>query len=297
MKQNGISSSHQREAAILFMMLSALSLSMMQLMVKLSAQSVGTFEQVFCRNLFSMAIAAVLLRKERLAFRVSSCRGPLFLRSLFGFLGILLLFLATAGANQADVSALNKTSPVWVSLFSWMILKERIPKVQFAVIILCLTGAFFSMQPTFDSSPAPLIMAFLSAVVNGVAYVMIAYCRNKVHPLQVIFWFSLFSTVVSGFCMIPSFVIPSAENALQLLLIAIFGAGGQLGLTYAYQKAPASEVSIYNYISIPFSAILGIIFLQEHYTVSSLVGSLLIIGGGALSYLSHKKGTEKQPHC
>ena len=164
------------------MMLSALSLSMMQLMVKLSAQSVGTFEQVFCRNLFSMAIAAVLLRKERLAFRVSSCRGPLFLRSLFGFLGILLLFLATARANQADVSA-------------------------------------------------------------------------------------------------------------------IFGAGGQFGLTYAYQKAPASEASIYNYISIPFSAILGIIFLQEHYTVSSLVGSLLIIGGGALSYLSHKKGTEKQPHC
>ncbi|MFQ8819489.1 MAG: hypothetical protein ACLR8R_10270 [Oscillospiraceae bacterium] len=52
---------------------------------------------------------------------------------------------------------------------------------------------------------------------------------------------------------------------MMLILIGIFGAGGQIGLTYAYQKAPAAEVSIYDYSGIIFSAILGYVLLDESY--------------------------------
>lgn len=52
--------------------------------------------------------------------------------------------------------------------------------------------------------------------------------------------------------MIPSFVVPTPRDLIMLILIGIFGAGGQIGLTYAYQKAPAAEVSIYDYSGIIF---------------------------------------------
>ena len=45
--------------------------------------------------------------------------------------------------------------------------------------------------------------------------------------------------------MLPNLVIPSPKVFVMLLLIGVFAAGGQFLLTYAYQQAPASEVSIY----------------------------------------------------
>ena len=47
--------------------------------------------------------------------------------------------------------------------------------------------------------------------------------------------------------MIPGFVVPSPKVVVMLLMVGLFAAGGQYLLTYAYQQAPASEVSIYQY--------------------------------------------------
>ena len=71
--------------------------------------------------------------------------------------------------------------------------------------------------------------------------------------------------------------------------IGIFGAGGQIGLTYAYQKAPAAEVSIYDYSGIIFSAILGYVLLDESLSLSTIVGAALITAGGLWSYCANRK--------
>lgn len=279
-----------RNQAVLLMLLSALSFSLMQVVVKLSATSVGTMQQVFCRNFISMIIAFFLLRKRHLPLLgPREYQVPLFLRSFFGFVGMIMLFTATAGARQADIALLNRTSPIWVSLFALIFLKEKISKVQVPVILLCLAGAFAAMRPSFESDALPLILALMTAVVSGLAYTMIAFCKGHVDPLTVIFHFSLFSTAAAGVMMIPSFVVPTWKDLMMLCLIGLFGAGGQIGLTYAYQKAPASEVSIYDYSGIIFSALLGYFLLQEELTAPTVIGALLITAGGLWSYLYNRE--------
>ena len=54
------------------MLVSSLSFSIMQVFVKLSSEEVGTFEQTFFRNLVSLIIAAVMVRREHLFFRRSN---------------------------------------------------------------------------------------------------------------------------------------------------------------------------------------------------------------------------------
>ena len=84
--------------------------------------------------------------------------------------------------------------------------------------------------------------------------------------------------------MIPSFTIPDMKDSIMLILIGLFGAGGQLGLTYAMQKAPASEVSIYDYAGLLFSALLGYFALGERLTATTIIGAGLIIAGGLWSF-------------
>ena len=261
------------------MLLSALSFSVMQVFVKLSSVEVGTFEQTFFRNLVSLIIAARMVRKEKVRIfeEVKQGRWALWGRSFFGFLGVVLFFYATSHARQADVAMLNRASPVFVTLFAGLFLKENITKVKIASTVLCLTGAYIAMQPSFDSNPFPLLAALSAAVVAGIAYTMLSYCKNFVRPSVIILHFSAFSTACSAVLMLPGFVIPSPAVFLMLVMIGVFAAGGQFLLTYAYQRAPASEVSIYQYSGVVFTAVLSYLVFDESLSPNSLLGGFLIL--------------------
>lgn len=280
----------EKTKGIIFMLISSASFSMMQLVVKLSSTNIGTIQQAFFRNLISLVVAGVIIHKRGISyFGPKKYQPALFTRSMAGFIGIFFLFYASSHASQGDVAVLSRTSPIWVSLFAWLILKEKIPKVQVPVIALCLLGAVVAMRPTFDSSMIPLAMAGLTAVGAGIAYTMIALCKGHVDPMTVIFHFSFISSVGSGLLMIPGYVSPTAKEWLMLVLIGVFGAMGQIFLTYSFQKAPASEVSVYDYSGILFSALLGLLVLGERLTANTVIGGALIIASGLWSYFSGRK--------
>ena len=284
--------SGSKTRAVTLMLLSALSFSIMQVFVKMSSTEVGTFEQVFFRNLVSMIIAGITVYREKLDLIPEIKKGGLTLwgRSFFGFLGIVLFFYATGHARQADVVMLNRASPVFVTLFAGPILKEKISKVQVCAIGLCLVGAYISMQPSFDSNPLPLFSALGAAMVAGLAYTLLSYTKRFTSAPVIIFHFSLFSTVCAGLLMIPGFVVPSLKVMGMLLMVGLFAAGGQYLLTYAYQQAPASEVSIYQYSGVVFTALLSYLIFGETLTLTSIVGAIVILAAifWVFEYSKHK---------
>ena len=285
--------SNRRQATAL-MLVSTTSFCLMSMVVKLSATTVGTLQQVFFRNLVSLIAVGVVIWKRNLPFLGEKQYQPaLFARSFFGFVGVIMLFYATANARQADIAILSRTSPIWTTVFAALILKEKISKVQVPVIALCLAGTVVAMRPSFDSNILPLLLAAATAVSSGLAYTMIAFCKGKVHPLTVIFHFSLFSTVAGFFLMLPTFTMPTFRDVIMLILIGVFAAGGQIGLTFAYQKAPASEVSIYDYVGIVVSMLIGNLVFGEPLAASSILGGVLITSSALWSYwYNHRHGQD-----
>ena len=90
--------------------------------------------------------------------------------------------------------------------------------------------------------------------------------------------------------MLPNLVIPSPKVFVMLLLIGVFAAGGQFFLTYAYQQAPASEVSIYQYSGVVFTALLSYLIFGETLTLTSIVGAIVILAAifWVFEYSKHK---------
>lgn len=138
-----------RKQAILLMTLSSASFCLMSLVVKLSATNIGTLQQVFFRNLVSLFIVGFLIYRKKLPFLGEKKYQPaLCARSFFGFLGVVMLFYATAHARQADVAIISRTTPIWTTLFAALILKEKISRVQIPVIALCLAGQLCRHAPS-----------------------------------------------------------------------------------------------------------------------------------------------------
>lgn len=267
--------------AVALMLTSACAFSVMQIFVKLTSGQIHTFEQVFFRNLVSFFIAAWAVRKHHIHPWTEIKRGGWILlgRSFFGFLGILLFFYAIGHAPQASVAMLNRASPVFVTLFACLFLKEALNYVKVGSTLLCLLGAYVAMQPSFDSNPLPLAAALMAAVSAGIAYTLLAATKGAVSPQTVVLHFSVFSTVCAALLMIPYATIPSPRILLMLLMVGVFAAIGQFFLTFAYQVVPASEVSIYQYSGVVFTAALGYLVLGEALPPASVAGGLIILAG------------------
>ena len=272
----------QRQKGALYMILSALCFASMQVVVRLSRE-IPTMEQIFMRNSFVLIVSAIIiLRKKGSLFGPAKYQPYLFGRSFFGFLGLITLFYASSHAAQGDVTILNKTSPIWVTILAVIFMKEKLPKIQIPALALSMAGAFIVFRPSFESNPFPLVVAFLSAVTSGVAYTFLSFFKGKVDGLTVMMHFSTFSAIASIPFMLKDFVVPSFKQAVLLLLIGVFGSLGQAFITYAYRFAPASEISIYNYSGIIFSMILGFFILGEPVKFTSVIGGALVAAASVM---------------
>ena len=85
--------------------------------------------------------------------------GALLLRCAFGTLGILCNFYAIDHLLVADASILNKLSPFFAIIFSFLILKEKITPVQGTCVLLAFIGCLFVVKPGFQN--AALIPALI----------------------------------------------------------------------------------------------------------------------------------------
>lgn len=274
-----------KKKGILLMLLSALLFSAMQIVIHITGERVPLMEQVFFRNIVSLVICFVIIRRHGLSmFGERKYQPLLFMRSIFGLLGLVSLFYAASRAAQADVTILSKLSPFLITLFAFLFLKEKIAKIQVPALIIAFGGAFLVANPAFHSNLFPLFLAFLCAIFSSVSYTLLAYFKDKVDAVTVIMHFSTFCAVISLPFFIMNMTLPSLGDFLLLLLMGTFGGFGQIALTYAYRMAPASEVSIYNYSGILFSMFLGYAILGESVSFTSLLGGALVVAASLLTY-------------
>ena len=89
--------------------------------------------------------------------------------------------------------------------------------------------------------------------------------------------------------MMMNYVQPNFKELLILLSIGVFATFGQFGLTYAYKYSKASEVSIYNYSSIVFTVILGLLFFGEIPDILTILGGIIIIAVAIKLYFVFKE--------
>ncbi len=275
--------------AIFYMLLSTLSFSVMQIVVKASG-SIPVMQQVFSRNLITAAFGLiVLLYKRENLFGHRENQRLLLVRSLFGYIGVVFYFYATQHMVSADAAILHRSSPFFVTLFSALFLREKLSFTQIIALLTAALGAVMVVQPRMNSGVVPAVVALLSAAAAGAAYTAISCLKGKESSACIIFYFSIFSCLSSLIIGGRRFIRLDSFGYVALLGIGCLAAIGQVLLTMSYKMAKASEVSIFNYSGVIFAGVLGAILFKETLNLISLVGMMLIILAALLIYFKRQK--------
>ena len=139
-----------RQKGAILMCASAFLFSAMQIPINMSGTSIPIMEQVFFRNIVTLFLSFILIKRSGGSLFGKKENQPLlFVRSLFGFLGLITQFYAVAHANQGDVSTLMKLSPFMITLWAAVFLKEKIKKNTNPRVAYSLCGCCFCSQPCF----------------------------------------------------------------------------------------------------------------------------------------------------
>lgn len=281
-----------RYKGIFYIIISAFCFAVMNASVKL-AGDLPTFEKAFFRNFIAFFVALAMVLKDRHSFKLNRKNLPLLtLRSLAGLTGIVCNFYAIDHLVLSDASILNKMSPFFVILFSFLILKEKLTLTQGLIVAGAFIGALFVIKPDFSNAGfLPSLIGFTGGAGAGLAYSIVRLLGKRgENGSFIVLFFSGFSSVVLLPLMVLSFEPFTTAQLLALLMAGFSAAGGQFAITAAYTYAPAREISVYDYSQIIFAAGLGFFLFGDIPDVYSVTGYLIIITMAVIMFFYNNKG-------
>lgn len=267
------------QTGIIYIIISAFCFALMNLFIRLSGD-VPTMQKCFFRNFFAFVIAIFSLLKSGTPFKIGKGNFKyLFGRSLAGGLGMICNFYAVDNLPISDAAILNKLSPFFAIVFSIIILSEMPTALEWASVIMAFIGALFVTKPSLSPDALPALAGVLGGLGAGLAY---AYVRKLgmrgEKSMIIVAFFSAFTSLLLLPNLIFNYKPMTPIQWFFLVLTGICAAGGQIFITKAYSKAPAKEISVYDFSIVIFTAILGFLFLHQNPDVLSIVGYIIIIG-------------------
>lgn len=256
-----------------------------------------TMQKVFFRNFVALFFALGVMKRKHIRF---GCRNKknssvLFVRALGGSLGMIGNFYAIDKLVLSDASILNKMSPFFCVLFSFIFLRERLKLFNILTIAGAFVGALFVIKPTFANADLfASFVGFLGGMSAGLAYTCVRYLgqHGEKGPM-IVAYFSLFSCLLTLPFLIFDFHPMTIGQVLCLLGAGFGAAGGQFAITAAYSNAPAKEISIFDYTQIIFTATLGIIMFGDVPDIWSLLGYVIIISMALIVFIFSNKMDKK----
>ena len=286
----------KRYRGIVYIVLSAFCFAFMNMFVRM-AGGLPSVQKSFFRNFVAAVFAFAILLKDRVPFR---CRRGnlvyLLLRAGFGTLGILCNFYAIDHLVLADASMLNKMSPFFAVLFSFLILKEKVTAPQALIVAGAFAGSMFVVKPTFSNMDlVPSVIGLIGGICAGAAYTMVRKLgENGERGPFIVFFFSMFSCMVTAPWLIFDFHPMTPGQLAALLMAGLSAAGGQFSITAAYTSAPAREISVYDYSQIIFAAFLGFVVFGQVPDMLSWLGYGIICTMAVVMFLYNTRQDHKE---
>ena len=266
----------------LFILASEFLLASAGALIKWLAADVPNEMIVFFRNLFGLvALAPLFLLHGRVSLRTNVFFLHL-LRGLTGLAAMYCFYYAIGHIKLADAMVLKLTSPILIPIVAWFWLRERLPGLALAALLIGFCGVLLVLRPGGDTNWI-ILVAVAGAAFASIAKVTIRRLSRTEPALRTVFYFAAVGAMVSAVPLLWAWRTPDTTQWLFLLALGPLASFAQWCMTRGYASAPASQVGIFTYSAVLFGAAYGWWFWGEFWDAVSLAGATLIAIAGALA--------------
>jgi len=285
------------DRGVLFMLLSALISALNGAVAKLLGDDLSALEIVFFRNLIGVLIVLAMLRHTPPILPGGKLH-LLLLRGLFGFSAMILFFYTITVIPLGEAITLNKTSPLFVSVLAFFLMKERLNRYAVGALLIGFTGVALISKPTGMMMGYEHFLGLLGGFFAACAYATIKTIRHVYDTRVIVLSFMGVGTVIplllfalapfvdappSLAFLFPGFVWPGALRLWGLIgFMALISTLSQWLLTKAYSVSKAGIIGAVSYTNIPFAVGFGVMLGDGLPDLSVWLGIAMIVAAGLL---------------
>ncbi len=209
----------------------------------------------------------------------------LLLFSIMQVMTMLTYFIAVLKATVSVAVLLLYTAPVYVTLFSPWLLRERSTKKGIIALILSIAGILLIIdigKLEFQGYPVGILAGIISGITYAFQIITSKYICQTYRGYTQAFW----SFIIAVLILLPVGLAPAnvvSGNMVNLILLAIFPTILAVSLYFnGLKKVKAQSASILGLIEPVSAVILAVIILNEKISILELLGGALILAGAVL---------------
>lgn len=276
----------------------------MSSLLKASA-GVPVGQLVFFRSFFAILPIVIFLSFRRELFSGLKTKRPFahLRRGLIGIVAMGLGFFALTQLPLPEAVAINFASPLIIVVLSALFLGEQVRVYRWSAVLVGLAGVMIIIWPRLtvfssgDFSASTTIGALAAlggASVGAFAALTIRGLVKTERSATVVIYFSLIASIAGLSTALFGWIWPTPEQAIYLVSAGILGGTAQILMTESFRRADMSVIAPFDYISLPLSVVVGIVFFADIPTVSVLVGGAIVVSAGiSIIYREHRLGLER----
>ncbi len=217
--------------------------------------------------------------------------------TLIAVLGICafntLLYMAVQTTSAVNVGLISSFFPAAIAMFSWMLLKIRLERIQITGMLISFLGILLVISRGHLSTLTGMVFVegdilMLIGVICGAIYPVLLHDKPDIHPLSLLTIIILLGMLVS----LPLYMLDLAQGRYVvinggvvsgLLYIAVFPSVLAYMLwNRGIELVGANRAGLYLNLIPILTAIMAAVFLDETLSWYHFAGLLLVIFGMAL---------------
>lgn len=292
-----------------WVVISGIFFSLMAVGISAVGQTLASVEIVFFRTAFQLLFITPLLIRGGLT-GLRTTRLPLhLLRATMAAFTVQCTFYALTKLPLADVTAISFSRSLFLTVLAVIFLREVVGVRRWSATIVGFIGVLIILQPgqmpagfndaevaTVDASLriAALIAVFGACLSAGMT-IIIRMLSSTEANVQIMLFPTLINLLVSTPLAIAFWRTPTLTELAIMAAAAVAGFIGQWCIIEGFRAGEASALAPVSYLRIIYASALGFVFFSQVPTVSTIIGSTIIIAA-TLFTLHRESLNKKTPH-
>lgn len=202
------------------------------------------------------------------------------LRGLLLFFANILFFYSISIISLAKALTLAFIAPLIVTIFSPIILGEKVGFRRWMAVIIGFIGSLIVLRPGFVEINIASIAALGTGFLYGIYLIVTRKLHNDDHPLLTLFLTGLVGGIIGSFLMPLVWVKPTIVEWFMLFAIGFFASIGHLLIILSLKYADASKLAPFGYFEIITNIIIGYYFFNNFPDTWTFAGLFVIIFSG-----------------
>jgi drug/metabolite transporter (DMT)-like permease len=239
----------------------------------------------FFRSLLGFVFLAPWILRAGLDIMRTNRHSLFFLRGCASAVSQALYFVAVAFIPMADAVSLTFAAPLFATLLAGVVLGEALRLRRSVAMLIGFGGVLIVLRPGFAEVTWLTSTPLLAAVGMAVVWILVKMLSGTEPTERIVLYMVIYTVPFSLAAALFVWATPGWADVPWLIGTAVCGNLGQFAMTRAYKRSDATAVFPYDFVRLPFTALIAFFLFAQEPLIWTWIGAAVIFGSSA--YITH----------